>query len=126
MSQPTIAVVGASADRKKFGNKAVRAYARKGYKVFPINPKEESIEGHKVFRSILDVEEDLDMISVYLPPKLVMKMLDDFVAKGAREIWLNPGAESDEVMEAARQKGIEPIAACSIVGAGMSPRDFED
>ena len=126
MSQPTIAIIGASGNRSKFGNKAVRAFLKKGYRVFPINPKEETIEGVPVFRSVLDIDEKLDMVSVYLNPGMGMALLEEIAQKGAGELWLNPGAESEELMARARELGLEPIAACSIVGVGMHPRDFED
>lgn len=69
----TVAIIGASNDRAKFGNKAVRAFQQQGYQVFPVNPKEDEIEGLPAFKSIRDVPVRPAMISVYLPPPVVLK-----------------------------------------------------
>ena len=127
MSKPTVAVLGASADRSKFGNKSVRAHLQQGYDVYPINPRGGEIEGLKVYESLADVPvERLTRISVYLPPQIGLKMLDEIVAKGCDEFWLNPGSDSDEVVTKARELGLDPIVACSIVDVGVSPHQLDD
>lgn len=116
MPKPTIAIVGASGDRSKFGNKAIRVYLKQGYDVYPVNPKGGEIEGLTVYPSLADVPvERLDRISFYLPPVIGVKMLDEVAAKGHDELWLNPGSDSDEVVARARELGLDPIVACSIV-----------
>lgn len=117
----TVAILGASRDRRKFGNKAVRAYRQQGYTVYPVNPKETEIEGIRAFKSIGDVPGRLEMVSVYLPSPVLLKMLPEIAAKGCDELWLNPGTESDEVLAEARRLGLNVIQACSILGAGLSP-----
>lgn len=117
----TIAIIGASTDRNKFGNKAVRAFQQQGYQVFPVNPKEDTIEGLAAYKSIADVPVRPNKISVYLPPPVLLKVLPDIAAKGCDEFWLNPGTESDEVLAAAERLGLNVIQACSIVGVGISP-----
>lgn len=117
----TIAIIGASTDRAKFGNKAVRAYLQRGYTVFPVNPKETIIEGLPVFKSIAEVPERPNLVSVYLPPPVLLKVLPDIAAKGCDELWLNPGTESAEVLALAEQLKLNVIQACSIVGIGLSP-----
>ena len=124
MTKPTVAVVGASADRDKYGNKSVRAHLQQGYEVFPINPRGGEIEGLEVLTNLADVPGDLDRISMYVPPHIGLGMLDDIVAKGCREFWLNPGSESPELVEKAEQAGLNVIVACSIVDLGMSPSDL--
>jgi len=118
----TIAIIGASANRKKYGNRAVRAFARLGYQVFPVHPAADTIEGLPAYRSVLDVPaERLDRISIYLPPEVGMTVIDEVVRKPAAEVWLNPGAESPELIARARALGLNVIVACSIVGAGGNP-----
>lgn len=117
----SVAILGASADRNKYGNKAVRAYAQQGYTVYPINPKEAEIEGLTAYRSVLDVPARPDMVSVYLPPPVLLKVLPEIAQKGCAELWLNPGAESDAVLVEAERLGLNVIQACSILGVGMSP-----
>jgi predicted CoA-binding protein len=121
MSNKTIAIIGASTDRAKFGNKAVRAFVQQGYEVFPLNPKEETVEGLTAFKSIRDVPVRPQMISVYLPPPVLLKVLPDIAARGCDELWLNPGTESDEVIAEAERLGLNVIQACSIVAVGVSP-----
>jgi predicted CoA-binding protein len=117
----TIAIIGASTDRQKFGNKAVRAYVKQGYTVYPVNPKESSIEGLAAFKSITEVPVRPNLISVYLPPPVLLKILPEIAARGCDELWLNPGTESNEVLAEAERLGLNVIQACSIVGVGMSP-----
>jgi len=117
----TIAILGASADRSKFGNKAVRAFRQQGYEVYPVNPKEPEIEGLVCYRSIADVPVRPQRVSVYLPPSVLIKVLPDIAAKGCDELWLNPGTESEEVLAAAEKLGLNVVQACSIVGVGVSP-----
>jgi predicted CoA-binding protein len=120
----SIAIIGASADRSKFGNKAVRAFVQQGYTVYPVNPKEAKIEGLPAFKSIADVPVRPNLISVYLPPPVLLKVLPAIAAKGCDEFWLNPGTESDEVLAEAERLGLNVIQACSIVGIGMSPEQI--
>ena len=117
----TVAVIGASNDRAKFGNKAVRAFLQQGYTVYPVNPKEGEIEGLPAFKNILDVPTRPQRVSVYVPPPVLLKILPDIAAKGCDELWLNPGTESDEVLAEAERLGLNVIQACSIVGVGVSP-----
>ena len=118
----TVAIIGASADRSKYGNKSVRAHAAQGYQVFPINPKGGEIEGLKAYERLADVPvARLDRVSMYVPPAVGMKLLNEIAAKGCDELWLNPGSDSDELADAARARGLNPIIACSIVDVGVSP-----
>ncbi|MDP9291012.1 MAG: CoA-binding protein, partial [Verrucomicrobiota bacterium] len=99
MSQQTVAVIGASNDRRKFGNKAVRAYQESGYTVFPVNPAESFIEGIKAYKSVADIAEPVDYVSLYVPPAVGLKLLPAIAEKKPHELWLNPGSESDELIE---------------------------
>ena len=124
MQMKTIAIIGASNDRHKYGNKAVRAFSQQGYTVFPVNPKETEIEGLPAFKNIREVPVRPQMVSVYLPPRVLLKILTDIAARGCDELWLNPGTESDEVLAEAKRLGLSVIQACSIVGVGVSPEEL--
>lgn len=123
---PSVAILGASADRSKFGNKAVRAFLARGFDVFPVNPKGGEVEGLPVQPSLAAIPAGvkLDRISVYLPPAIGLKMLPEIAARGCDELWLNPGSESEELVVAAEKLGLNVIQACSIVAVGMSPHDL--
>lgn len=124
MSQGTVAVIGASKDRGKFGNKAVRAYIRQGWTVYPVNPNETDIEGVTAYKSILDVPRPVDRVTVYLPPKFGLMVLPDIAAVAPGEVFLNPGSDSPEVIARATELGLQPIVACSIVDIGMTPAEL--
>jgi predicted CoA-binding protein len=116
-TQPTVAIIGASADRSKFGNQSIHAHLSQGYQVFPVNPRGGEIEGLPVHTSIREVPvARLNRVSVYLPPAVALQVLPDIAAKGCDELWLNPGSDSPEVVAAAEQLGLQPIVACSIIG----------
>ncbi len=124
MPPQTVAVIGASADRAKFSNKAVRAYLRQGWEVYPVNPKGGTIEGLTVYTSPKDIAAPIDRITLYLPPAVGVQALPDIAAVKPKEFFVNPGAESEELIEKARSLGLEPILACSIVDIGVSPAAF--
>ena len=120
----TVAVVGASSDRHKFGNKALRAFQAEGYRVIPINPNEREVEGILTYASVLDVPGPIDMATVYVQPDVGLRLLSEFEQKQIQEIWLNPGAESVELLAEARRRKLNVIAACSIVAIGRNPSAF--
>ena len=118
---PAVAVIGASSARHKYGNRAVRAYLRQGWTVYPVNPNETVIEGLPVFPSVGAIPGPVDRASLYLPPEIGVGVLEEIQRKGIRELWVNPGAESDALIARAEQLGLEPIQACSIVDIGERP-----
>jgi predicted CoA-binding protein len=122
MSQPTIAIVGASNDRRKFGNKAVRAYAQRGWAVYPVHPHAAAIEGHPAYRSVLDVPvPELDRVSLYVPPDVGMRVIEEIARKPVREVWLNPGADSPALIAKTRALGLPVVLGCSILDVRVDP-----
>jgi len=120
----TVVVVGASADRSKYGNKAVRAYLRQGYRVIPLHPKEPMIEGVPAVRSLSEVEGPVDRVTLYVPPAVGLSLLSQIAALAPRELWVNPGAESEELLAEARRLGFDPIEGCAILDIGETPAAF--
>ncbi len=125
MSQ-TIAIIGASTDRSKYGNKSVRAFKDGGWTVYPVNAKADEVEGLKAYASISDVPDPIDRVSMYVPPAVGKTMLDAIVEKHPGEFFLNPGSEDAELVELATAKGLKPIQACSIVNIGLRPEMYPD
>lgn len=119
-----VAVIGASNDRRKYGNKAVRAFRAQGYVVYPINPHETSVEGMAAYAKVTDVPEPVEMATMYVPPEIGLTVMDDLARKGIKEVWFNPGSESDALVARAKALGLEPIEACSISGIGDSPGKY--
>ena len=119
-----IAIIGASADRRKYGNKALRAWRKQGATVVPINPTAAEVEGEKAYASVLDYPGSIDEATVYVPAPVGVRVMDAIAKKGIKTVWLNPGADEPEVVERAKALGLKTIVACSIMGVGEAPGDY--
>jgi hypothetical protein len=127
MSEPrTVAIIGASSDRRKFGNKAVRAYAAAGWTVYPIHPKETAVEGITAFPSIEAAPDPIDTVTVYVSPSIGLGLLPAIAARHPRQLLINPGADSPELMAGAERLGLPLVLGCAIIAAGKNPHDFPD
>ncbi len=126
MPELTVAVLGASQDRRKFGNKAVRAYLGCGLTVLPVNPREATIEGLTAYPNLDAIDGPIDYVSLYVPPAVGIQLLPAIARKQPQEVWLNPGSESDDLLEAAADLHLRTVVACSIVALGRSPGEFPD
>jgi uncharacterized protein len=115
---PSIAVIGASNDRGKYGNRAVRAYQAQGWTVYPVNPKETVVEGIPAYRTITDIPAPIDRASLYVPPAVGIGLLDAISAHRVKELWVNPGSGSPELLARAETLGLAVVEACSIIAAG--------
>ena len=119
-----VAVIGASNDRRKYGNKAVRAFRAQGFTVYPINPHETSVEGLRAYATVLDVPGTVEMATMYVPPEIGLTVVNDLAQKGVMEVWFNPGSESPTLIARARALGLTAIEACSIMGIGDLPEKY--
>ncbi len=117
----TVAIIGASSDPAKYGNKAVRAYLRQGWTVYPVSPKGGTIEGLEVYTGLSHVPDPVDRVTMYVPPAVGLGLLDEIRTKAPNEFFLNPGSESEDLIERAKAAGLAPIVACSIVDIGEVP-----
>ena len=93
----TIALIGASNNKNKYGNRIYRDLRSKGYHVIPINPKEELIEGDKAYRTIEEMETLPDIANFVVPPPIAMKIAQHIADLGIKHLWFQPGSESDEL-----------------------------
>ena len=89
--------------------------------MIPINPNEREVEGIATYASVLDVPERIDMATLYVQPEVGLSLLHEFEEKKIGEIWVNPGADSDELLAEARRRKLNVIAACSIIAIGQNP-----
>jgi uncharacterized protein len=117
----TVAVIGASSARSKYGNRAVRAYVRQGWTVYPVNPNEQAVEGLQAFARITDIPGPVDRATMYVPADVGIGLLAGIKDKGVKELFVNPGAESDQLIAEAERLGLDPIQACSIIDIGEKP-----
>lgn len=124
-SKKKIAIVGASRSRRKFGNKAVRAYGERGYQVYPVHPEAEEIEGYRAYRSVREIPDDVELVSFYVPPSVGLKVIDEVAQKEAMKVvYLNPGSESRELIEKGRALGLEMKELCSLLAIGADPSRY--
>ena len=125
MTGKTVAVIGASANRAKFGNKAVRAFRDAGWTVYPIHPTLAQVEDLPAFRSLDAVPVPaLDQVSFYVPPHIGVGLLEQVKRKNPRDVWLNPGSESPAMLARAEELGLNVVQACSILGVGRHPGSY--
>ena len=115
------AVVGASSNRDKYGNKVLRCYAQHGLPVTAVNPRASEIEGIACVPSLRDVPGDALAASVVAPPARARGIVGDALARGVEHLWFQPGAEDADAVAYAEQQGIEVIAngPCVLVALGF-------
>ncbi len=114
------AVVGASEDRSKYGNKVLRAYRQRGLKVYPINPKADEVEGLQAYPDLASLPETVTGISIITPPPVTVRVVAEAARNQVRHVWMQPGAESPEAIRQATELGLGVIAdgSCFLVVAG--------
>ncbi len=113
-------VVGASSKPHKYGNKVLRCYQQNQRIVVPVNPVEKQIEGLVCVASVSDLPDHVSSISIITPPQVTEKVVEQAIARGIRNIWMQPGAESALAVSACEEAGINVIAdgSCVLVVMG--------
>lgn len=120
LSGDCFAVVGASSDQAKYGNKVLRCYGQSGRRAIPINPKASEVEGIKAYATLEDVPHQIDCVSVITPPQVTESIVHQANAIGIKHIWMQPGAESELAVKSAENLGMNVIAGgpCLLVVLG--------
>ncbi|MGK0155319.1 MAG: putative CoA-binding protein [Neolewinella sp.] len=116
----SFAVVGASTNRDKYGNKVLRCYAQHGHPVVGVNPRADEIEGLPCYASLVDVPGPARAVSIVAPPAFAQQIVNDAVASSVRHLWFQPGSEDAVAIADAQARGIEVIAGgpCLLVALG--------
>jgi predicted CoA-binding protein len=116
------AVVGASRDRDKYGNKVLRCYLQHGRRVFPVNPQAAQIEGLAAYGDLGTLPEPVHGISVITPPRISEWVIEQAAALGIERVWMQPGAESIAAIARAEAAGMSVIAdgSCILVELGYA------
>lgn len=120
LKSEAFAVIGASSNRAKYGNKVLRCYLQHGKKAYPVNPHEQQIEGLSVVHFLSDLPDDVKSISIITPPSVTEQIVDEAIKKGIKNIWMQPGAESDRAILNCETNKINVIAKgpCILVVLG--------
>jgi predicted CoA-binding protein len=110
------AVVGASQDRSKFGNRVFRSLRGAGYEVYAVNPKGGELEGTEVYPSLADLPQAPEVVDLVVPPAVTEQVVREAHQLGMTRIWMQPGAESQEAIDYCHEHGIQVIHnACAMV-----------
>jgi predicted CoA-binding protein len=109
-SSAAYGVIGASINREKYGNKVLRVYLQRNKIVYPVNPREKSIEGIPCVEDVQNLPDDVKSISIITPPAITEKVVQEAIVKGIKNIWMQPGAESDAAIKLCETNDINVIA----------------
>ena len=112
------AVVGAGTDKKKYGYKLYKKLKDHGYRVYPVNPGYESIDGDTCYRSLSELPEKPDVIDMVVHPRVGIKVIGEAAQLGIRNIWLQPGTYNDEIIQSIEQNGMQYVKDCVLVALG--------
>jgi predicted CoA-binding protein len=115
LAEPAIAVVGVSRSGKGFGNAAARELRRKGYRIYPVNPEADLIDGDRCYRALDALPEPVGAVLVVVPPGQALRVVREAAAAGMRHVWLQQGAESPQVIQACADLGLDPVAGKCIL-----------
>jgi len=100
------AVVGATQNKAKFGYKVMKRLMDYDYNVYPVNPSYDEIDGLKCYKSLIEIDGHIDVVNMIVNPKLGLQFLEEATQKGIKYIWCQPGAENEELIEKAKEKGL--------------------
>lgn len=114
-AQPVWAVVGASNDRTKYGNRIYRTLRNAGYTVYPVNRREEQVEGDSAYATLADLPQVPTVVDLVIPPAAAMPVVETAHAVGAKAIWFQPGSEDADAIRWAREQGMDVIESCILV-----------
>ena len=117
LAAKTFAVAGASRDRSKYGNKVFQALVASGRTAYPLNPSAPEVERHPAFATIADLPEVPESLSIVTPPHVTRQLIQQAIAAGVKNIWMQPGAEDPQGSKLAREAGLNVIddGSCVLV-----------
>ena len=115
LNNKTLAVAGVSRNPKKFGNMVYRTLKEKGYRILPINPNADSIEGDPCFRSIADLPSDISMLLVVTHKRDTADIIKQAIEKGFRHVWIQHGCETEEALQIAQENNINLVSGACIM-----------
>ena len=120
LAQPAFAVIGASRDRSKYGNKVLRCYQQNGRTAYPVNPNADEIEGLACVPDLASLPNQVKAASIITPPKITEKIVEQAAEAGVQHLWMQPGAESKAAVERAAELKLQIIAGgpCILVTLG--------
>lgn len=115
------AVVGASRDRRKYGNKVLRCYRQHDLEVYPVNPNASLVEGIRAYPNLASLPVPVHAVSVITPPRVTEQVVERLPSSEAKWVWMQPGAESEAAVARAEELGVRAISGgpCILVALGF-------
>jgi uncharacterized protein len=120
LTAPAFGVAGASDDKHKYGHKVYVCYLQHQHKAYPINPNVATVLGNPAYPTVSALPEKIESLSIITPPHVTDTVVDDAIAAGVKNIWMQPGAESQKAIAKAKEAGLNVISggACLLVVMG--------
>jgi uncharacterized protein len=115
LSNKTLAIAGVSRDPKKFGNMVFRSLKEKGYRILPINPNTNTLEGDICFHSVKDLPSDISTLLIVTNKRETLAVMQEAIEKGFRHIWIQRGCETPEAMQLAQEHNINLVSKACIM-----------
>jgi predicted CoA-binding protein len=110
------AVVGASQDPTKYGNRIFRTLREAGYTVYPVNPKGGQLDGNTVYVSLADLPQPPQVVDLVVSPAVTEQVVQEAHELGLSRVWMQPGAESEVAIEYCHEHGIQVVHdACAMI-----------
>jgi len=109
------AVVGANQNPEKYGNMIYKKLKSRGYEVYAVNPLYDMVEGDQCYKDLTSIPELPEVIDMVVTPKRAKPVIEEAAKLGIKYIWFQPGTYDDEVLELAKNLGLEAVQACALV-----------
>ena len=106
------AILGATNKFEKYGYKIFKILLDKGYEVYPVNPRINTIDGVKVYATLLEIPETIDVVDFVVNPKIGEKLIHHVSQLGIKNIWLQPGARSEELDRLSEELNLNVVKSC--------------
>lgn len=110
-----VTIIGASEKKHRFANMAMKELLKNGYDVRLVNPFKESVEGYKCYKTVTDITENINTVTLYVNPHKLRNYIEDIVQAKPTRVIMNPGTEDDAMAKILNTAGIEVIHACTLV-----------
>ena len=115
MAQKRFAVVGATNNPQKYGHQIVQNLQKRGYEVYPVNPKLTELEGLKCYASLAEIPVKVDVVDFVVPPKVTETTLKQCKELGLDHIWLQPGSESEAAIAFCQENNLKVVHSVCVM-----------
>ncbi len=120
INEKKIAIVGVSSNTRKYGYRIFHDMLSKGFQVYGINPRIGEVAGAKLYKSMGELPAVPDLVITVVQPDVTERIVEECIELGVKEIWMQPGSESEQAVAKARDAGMNVVAhACFMVHQGI-------